>query len=157
MNTNDYDTIGSVDPTRACLVLKARTWISCLAKCASWYLLHRATKKYNEVIRGKATFKMQTHHQRAHCSSLKQIEEWKEHRKEQHQGRFSLQGVRIFGAPGWLSLLGVQLHLRSWSCSLWVRAPHRALCWQLRARRPLQILCLPLSLPLPHSCSVTQK
>ena len=37
------------------------------------------------------------------------------------------------GAPGWLSRLSVRLQLRSWSHSLWVRAPRRALCWQLRA------------------------
>ena len=58
------------------------------------------------------------------------------------------------GAPGWLSRLSVWLWLRSWSHGLWVRAPHWALCWQLRAWSLLQILCLPLSLPLPHSCSV---
>ena len=52
-------------------------------------------------------------------------------------------------APGWLSQLSVQLQLRSWSHSLWVRAQCRALCWQLRAWSLLQILCLPLSLPLP--------
>ena len=34
------------------------------------------------------------------------------------------------GAPGWLSRLSVWLWLRSWSHSLWVRAPHWALCWQ---------------------------
>ena len=59
------------------------------------------------------------------------------------------------GAPGWLSRLGVWLRLRSWSHSSWVRAPSRALCWQLRAWSLLQILCLPLSLPLPCSCSVS--
>ena len=50
------------------------------------------------------------------------------------------------GAPGWHSQLSVQLQLRSWSHNLWVRAPHRAPCWQLRAWSMLQILCLPLSL-----------
>ena len=29
-----------------------------------------------------------------------------------------------------LSWLSVQFQLRSWSHSLWVRAPHQALCWQ---------------------------
>ena len=53
------------------------------------------------------------------------------------------------GAPGWLSWLSVQLRLRSWSHSLWVRAPHQALCWQLRTWSLLQILCLLLSLPPP--------
>ena len=59
------------------------------------------------------------------------------------------------GAPVWFSWLSLQLWLRSWSHSSWVRAPCRALCWQLRARSLLQILCLPLSLPLPRSCSVS--
>ena len=52
------------------------------------------------------------------------------------------------GAPGWLSPLGIQLQLRSWSRGLWVQALHRALCWQLSAWSLLRILCLPLSLPL---------
>ena len=38
---------------------------------------------------------------------------------------------------------------------LWVRAPCRALCRQLGAWSLLWILCLPLTLPLPHSCSVS--
>ena len=58
------------------------------------------------------------------------------------------------GVPGWLSQLSVQLWLRSWSHSSWVQAPRQALCWQLRAWILLQILCFPLSLPLPCSCSV---
>ena len=59
------------------------------------------------------------------------------------------------GVPGWLSRLSLWLRFRSWSHSLWVRAPCRALCWQLRAWSLLQIRCLPLSLPLPCSCSVS--
>ena len=55
------------------------------------------------------------------------------------------------GAPGWLHRLSIWLPLRSWSHGLWVRAPHQALCWQLRAWSLLRVLCLPLSLPLPHS------
>ena len=58
------------------------------------------------------------------------------------------------GLPEWLRGLSVQLWLRSRLCGLWVRVPHQALCWQLRARNLLQILCLPLSLPLLCSCSV---
>ena len=54
-----------------------------------------------------------------------------------------------WGAPGWLSRLSVRLQLRSWSHGLWVQAPRRALCWQLRAWSPLWILCLPLSLSAP--------
>ena len=61
------------------------------------------------------------------------------------------------GASGWLSWLSVQLQLRSWPHTPWVRAPSQALCWQLRAWSPLQILCLPLSLPLPCSCSFSLK
>ena len=59
------------------------------------------------------------------------------------------------GVPGWLSWLSVQLWLRSWSHGSWVRASCRALCWQLRAWSLLRILCLPLSLPLPCSRSVS--
>ena len=59
------------------------------------------------------------------------------------------------GAPGWLSWLSVQLQLRSWSRSSWVRALLWALCWQLGGWSLLRILCLPLSLPLPHLCSVS--
>ena len=36
----------------------------------------------------------------------------------------------ILGAPGWLSRLSVWLQPRLWSHASWVRAPHRALCWQ---------------------------
>ena len=60
------------------------------------------------------------------------------------------------GAPGWLSQLSVRLQLRSWSHSPWAQAPCRALCWHLRAWSLLHILCLPLSLPLPCSCSVSK-
>ena len=55
----------------------------------------------------------------------------------------------MWGAPGWLSWLSVQLQLGSWSHSSWVWASHWALCWQLRAWSLLQIVCLPLFLPLP--------
>ena len=44
---------------------------------------------------------------------------------------------------------------RSWSHGLWVQILCWALCWHLRAWSLLLILCLPLSLPLPHSCSVS--
>ena len=60
-----------------------------------------------------------------------------------------------WGAPGWLSRLGNRLRLRSWSRGPWVQAPHRALYWQLRAWSLIHILCLPLSLTFPHSCSVS--
>ena len=63
--------------------------------------------------------------------------------------------IELPGAPGWLSRLSVRLRLRSWSHGLWVRTPHRALCWQLRAWSLFRILCLPLSLTLPCSCSVS--
>ena len=57
------------------------------------------------------------------------------------------------GVPGWLSPFGIWLWLRSWSHGWWVGAPHRVLCWQLRAWSLFQILCLPFSLTLPRSCS----
>ena len=41
------------------------------------------------------------------------------------------------------------------SRSPWVWAPRRALGWWLRAWSLFPILCLPFSLPLPHSCSVS--
>ena len=56
---------------------------------------------------------------------------------------------------GWLSRLSGWLQLRSWSHGPWVQALRRALCWQLRAWSLFQILCLPLSLTLPRSCSVS--
>ena len=59
------------------------------------------------------------------------------------------------GAPGWLGRRSVRLRLRSRSRGWWVRAPRRALCWQLGACSLLGILCLPLFLPLPCSCSVS--
>ena len=58
------------------------------------------------------------------------------------------------GVPGWLSRLNTQRRLRSWSHDLWVRAPRRAPCWQLRVEPALD-LCLPLSLSFPCSCSVS--
>ena len=56
------------------------------------------------------------------------------------------------GAPGWLSWLSILLRLRSWSHSLWVWAPCRTLCWQLRGWNQLRILCLLLSLSLSKLC-----
>ena len=50
---------------------------------------------------------------------------------------------------------GVHGWLRSWSHDWWVRALCQALCWQLRAWNLLWILCLPLSLSLPRSCSLS--
>ena len=57
--------------------------------------------------------------------------------------------------PGWLSWLSTWLWLRSQSHGLWIRVPCQALCWQLRAWSLLRILCVPLSLPLPCSFSVS--
>ena len=67
----------------------------------------------------------------------------------------TLLKVYLGGRPGWLSRLRGRLRLRSWSRSPWGRAPRRALCWQLRAWSLFPILCLPLSLPLPCSCSIS--
>ena len=61
------------------------------------------------------------------------------------------------GAPGWLSPLSVWLWLRSWSHGLWVQALFWSLCWQLRAWSLLQMLSLPLSLPLPCLQSADRK
>ena len=63
--------------------------------------------------------------------------------------------IKSSGAPGWLGRLSVRFRLRSWSHGPRVRAPHQALCWQLRAWSLFQILCLPLSVTLPRSCSVS--
>ena len=63
--------------------------------------------------------------------------------------------VACLGVPGWLSRLSVRLRLRSRYHDPWVRAPRRALGWWLRAWSLLPILCLPLSVPLPHSCFVS--
>ena len=62
---------------------------------------------------------------------------------------------KLTEAPGWLSRLSIQLRLRSWSHGWWVWAPHRALCWWLGPWSLFRILCLPLSLTLPRSCSVS--
>ena len=45
-----------------------------------------------------------------------------------------------------------RLQLRSWPHGSWVRAPHQALCWQLRTWSLLRVLCLLFSLHFPHSC-----
>ena len=73
---------------------------------------------------------------------------------QQNTSQISFKNIKV-GAPGWLSRLGVRLQLRSRSRGMWVRAPRRALCWLLRAWSLFQILCLPLSLTLPSSCSVS--
>ena len=62
----------------------------------------------------------------------------------------------FFGAPGWCSRLSVRLQPgHDLAVRPWVRAPRRALGWWLRACSLFLILCLPLSLPLPRSCSVS--
>ena len=78
---------------------------------------------------------------------------WSRGRQKLAKFVFTLKPL-IFGVPGWLSRLSVRLQVRSWSRGLWVQAPHRARCWQLRAWSLFRILCLPLSLTLPCSCSV---
>ena len=65
------------------------------------------------------------------------------------------ENYRVVGMRGWLGRLSDWLRLRSRSYSLWVRDPCWALCWRLGAWSPLPILCLPLSLTLSHSCSVS--
>ena len=64
------------------------------------------------------------------------------------------------GAPGWLTQLSIWLRLRSWSHCSWVRAPHWALHWQLRAWILWQLRALdPLSpsLSAPTSVSLSLK
>ena len=63
------------------------------------------------------------------------------------------------GERGWLSRLSLWLRLGSWSCHSWVWASRLALCWQLRAWRLFQILCLPLSAlpPFMLCLSLSQK
>ena len=62
------------------------------------------------------------------------------------------------GAPGWLSQLSrcsrFRLRLRSWSHVFVGSSPTS--CSVLTARSLLGTLCLPLSLSLPHSCSLSQ-
>ena len=89
------------------------------------------------------------------CRQGKRTSWFPHHRCVIFNGATSRSKISLYGAPGWLSRLNVWLRLRSWSHSPWVRAPRRALCWQLRAWSPFQILCLPLSLTLPCSCSVS--
>ena len=60
------------------------------------------------------------------------------------------------GAPGWLSRLSVWLQLRSWSHGSWVWALSQTLDWQLKAWNLLGILCLPPSLSLPNSWSLSK-
>ena len=55
---------------------------------------------------------------------------------------------KILGAPGWLSRLSVRLRLRSSSHGSWVRAPRRALCWQVRGLKS-DSDSVSISLPLP--------
>ena len=66
-----------------------------------------------------------------------------------------LESGRDQGRRGGSVRLSVQLPLRSCSLGSWVWAPHRALCWQHRAWSLVWVLCLPLSLLLPRSCSVS--
>ena len=59
---------------------------------------------------------------------------------------------QMLGAPGWLRGLSIQLWLRSWSHTSWVRALRWALCWHLEPGACFGF-CSP-SLSLPHSHSV---
>ena len=87
-------------------------------------------------------------------ASQKYHTEWKEANPRTAHAVESSQ-IRKIGAPGWLRRLSVRLPLRSRSHSSWVCVPCRALGWQLRAWSLLRILCLPLSLSFPRSCSVS--
>ena len=89
------------------------------------------------------------------------LHEWSSvfYSKEKRRYELCLFKNLICGAPGWLSWLSGRLQLGSWSRGPWVRAPCRALCWQLRAWSLFQILCLPLSDPPPFMLclSLSQK
>ena len=61
--------------------------------------------------------------------------------------------ILMRGAPRRLSRLSIWLQLRSWSHGSWLRAPHRALCWQPRAWSLFRILCL--ALPCSHCVSLS--
>ena len=75
------------------------------------------------------------------------------HDKRLHQPLLAFNTAelgRLGGSVSWASDFGSG---HAWSPSLWVQAPRLALCWQFRAWRLLQILCLPLSaLPPPMLC-----
>ena len=62
---------------------------------------------------------------------------------------------KFFGGGAWVTQLNVWLWFWAWSRGPWVWAPCWAVCWQLRAWSLLLILCFSLSLPLPHSSSVS--
>ena len=65
-----------------------------------------------------------------------------------------LRNIPSLGAPGWLSQLSVRLHsghdlaIREFEprVGLWADGSEPGACFRF---------CLPLSLPLPHSCSVS--
>ena len=74
--------------------------------------------------------------------------------KNGSRGTFHVHFITIFfkcpsGVPGWVAQSVERLTLAQVMVSLpWARAPHRALCSQLRAWTALWTLCLPLSPPL---------
>ena len=68
---------------------------------------------------------------------------------------YVIKNSTVSGAPGWLSGLSVRLRLGSRSHGWWVHAPHQALSWQIRTWSLLPVLCLPFSLPLSGSWSVS--
>ena len=74
-----------------------------------------------------------------------------------HMIAFIKKKINLFGASGWLSWLSIRLWLRSWSHGSRVRAPHLALCWQLRAWSQLRGFYVSLSLcPYPaHTLSLS--
>ena len=75
------------------------------------------------------------------------------HRLENKPSLLHITDGGLWGAPGWLSWLTIQLGLRSWSHGLWVWAICQVLCWQPRAWNLLWSLLL--SLPYPHLCCLS--
>ena len=85
--------------------------------------------------------------------SRKYLFSWNIEKLKTKYVNMKMQSIYEWGT--WVAQLNVRLQPRSWSHGWWVRAPRQALCWQLRACSLLRILCLLLSLPLPHSYSVS--
>ena len=95
-----------------------------------------------------------------HKANFREFQEWpnkdQSKKKQNRQSHLKEQwnlNLDFSRRPGWLRRLSLLSRLRSWSPGLWVRAPRRAPCWHLRAWSLLQILCLPLALPLPPTYS----
>ena len=79
----------------------------------------------------------------SHCQTSSSMPQESAIRNKNNRGAWVVQSVKR------------PTSARSRSHSPEVRAPRQALGWWLRAWSLFPILCLPLSLPLPRSCSVS--